>query len=235
MQAFWNGELSFSEGIVVYRGLSADNSQHAHATLQITVSGTDPITLQDELGAHHSGQAIYVRPGVKHALFAKSEITLILIEPQSALAAASLSEFPAADIGLLSEPLRSIITDDKSPSAIMSELKRFALPHDAPLDERLAAAMELLKEVPLKNAIQRVATHCGLSESRLRAIAQKQLGIPLSKWLLWCAIARAGQATADGKSLVQAAMIGGFSDQAHYTRTVRKLLGVTPGQTRHLF
>jgi AraC-like DNA-binding protein len=58
-------------------------------------------------------------------------------------------------------------------------------------------------------------------------LATQQLGVPLSKWVLWQAIRISAQ-SALSMSLAEAALAGGFADQAHFTRSARKLFGLTP-------
>ncbi len=79
------------------------------------------------------------------------------------------------------------------------------------------------------------ARHVGISASRLRTLAREQLGVSLSTWMLWRKLERAARAVLDGEPLARAAALGGFSDQAHFTRTMRRMFGVTPrAATRHV-
>jgi AraC-like DNA-binding protein len=48
-------------------------------------------------------------------------------------------------------------------------------------------------------------------------------------YLRWLRLARALQAAARGLSLTDAAHEAGFADAAHFTRTMRRHFGVTPG------
>lgn len=113
---------------------------------------------------------------------------------------------------------------------LVSDLQHHIPARAIEIDSRLAVALDYLKTAPLKNAVKNAAAASGLSEARLRAIAQGQLGVPLSKWLLWRAVGKAAKAVATGETLAVAAVAGGFADQAHFTRTLNKLMGVTPAQ-----
>lgn len=230
----WRGDVCISEGVMAFIGHAGDNSPHSHATLQLTISHLEPLRLEDSTGTIHESKALYVRPGIKHTLLNSSKVTLVLIEPHSSLARYILSLCPSDAIGSLPAEIVSKLNTCNVAVEITGNLKELVLIEEEGFDPRLKQALLFLRHAPLKNAIKNAAMACQLSESRLRAIATHYLGVPLSKWVLWCAIARAGKATSQGESLAEAAVTGGFSDQAHYTRTLHKLMGITPGKTNHL-
>ena len=68
--------------------------------------------------------------------------------------------------------------------------------------------------------------------SRLRALSQTQFGVPLSKLVMWGKVRSACLAMARGASLADAALDAGFADQAHLTRTMSDVIGLTPGEAR---
>ncbi len=227
----WDGEILFEPHLFAYRGSAGDNALHAHASLQITASRVGSVEIVDKDGKVHSGPVLYVRAGVPHQLRTDDQVVLLLIEPQSRLAQEISEGLGTQDIAPLSGTYRTLLDNDPP----LAELAAHFAPHaeNKPLDPRLSTALEFLAEAPLMNAIKRAAAHSGLSESRLRAISQQQLGIPLSKYLLWRAVGRAGRALMAGSTLADSAAAGGFSDQAHFTRTMKRLMGVTPGQAHH--
>jgi AraC-like DNA-binding protein len=51
----------------------------------------------------------------------------------------------------------------------------------------------------------------------------------LSQWLLWRKLEQAALAISTGASLAEAAHAGGFADQPHFSRTMRRMFGLTPG------
>ncbi|MGY0060947.1 helix-turn-helix domain-containing protein [Streptomyces sp. LZ34] len=73
-----------------------------------------------------------------------------------------------------------------------------------------------------------LAAGVGLSPQRLRALARDQLGLPLVRWRLWLHLRRAAEGLHEGRSPADAAVAGGFADQAHFTRQMRELIGLTP-------
>jgi AraC-like DNA-binding protein len=52
--------------------------------------------------------------------------------------------------------------------------------------------------------------------------------MPLTRWRVWARLRRAAEALCDGQSLADAALTAGFADQAHLTRWMRELMGLTP-------
>lgn len=101
---------------------------------------------------------------------------------------------------------------------------------DTALDARLNAALNLLVDTRANDAVAQAAQHVGLSPSRLRALAQAQLGVPLAPLVMWRKLERAGASIMTGAGLAEAALAGGFSDQAHFSRTMRRVFGITPGE-----
>lgn len=77
--------------------------------------------------------------------------------------------------------------------------------------------------VPLRT----VSAQVGLAQ-RLRALARHDLGMPLTRWRVWTRLGRTAQAVQAGQSLADAAVTAGFADQAHLTRQMREMMGVTP-------
>ncbi|MFD8383009.1 helix-turn-helix domain-containing protein [Streptomyces sp. NPDC059679] len=71
-----------------------------------------------------------------------------------------------------------------------------------------------------------VAAEVGLSAPRLRALVREAVGTSLAVLRQW---ARPRDAVAALPGASPAAAYAGFADQAHLTRTSRKLIGRTPG------
>ncbi|HLU75170.1 MAG TPA: helix-turn-helix domain-containing protein [Nonomuraea sp.] len=94
------------------------------------------------------------------------------------------------------------------------------------LDPRLVVAMEALSRRDIR--IARAAAEAGLSPQRLRVLARRQLGMPLARWRIRQRLRRAVRALAEGQSIAEAAVSGGFADQAHFNRRLRETTGLTP-------
>jgi len=226
----WKGEFYIGDTWLTYRGRAADNRPHAHATLQLTVSLGPEISISDEKDRLISGSALCVKAGKRHTLHPSENAVLVLIEPQSRLADHVQSFAGEDDISKVDPSLVEQINWAGELESLLAPLEMNGNCLASRIDGRLTKALEFLRTSELKGAIAAAAKVCGLSEPRLRAIAKEQLGVPLSKWLVWQATRRSALAMADGASLADAAYAGGFADQAHLTRTMGRIMGVTPLQ-----
>ncbi len=223
----WSGEFAFGEVWVAFRGASAENRMHAHAALQV-VASADGLTLVDEGGSEHHGRGWVVRSGVRHRLLPAGALTLVLIEPQSRLATGLLQRLSTASISQLPEDLAELLVSSATMREAVQTLEQQVLESAKALDPRLVNALAFLDQHSAHDAVAAASTHCGLSPSRLRALAQKQFGVPFSKLLLWKKVRRAFFAMGRGSSLADAAYEAGFADQAHLTRTMADVIGLTP-------
>ncbi len=222
----WSGEFAFGEVWVAFRGASAENRMHAHAALQV-VASADGLTLVDEDGTEHRGRGWVVRSGLRHRLLPTSSLTLVLIEPQSRLATGLMQRLSEAPISQLPEDLAELLSSAPMREAVQT-LEQQVLERAQPVDPRLLEALAFLDQQSADDAVAAAAAHCGLSPSRLRALSQQQFGVPFSKLLLWKKVRRAFFAMGRGSSLADAAYEAGFADQAHLTRTMADVIGLTP-------
>ncbi len=223
----WSGEFAFGEVWVAFRGASAENRMHAHAALQVVVS-SDGLTLVDAEASEYCGRGWVVHSGARHRLLPASALTLVLIEPQSRLATGLLQRLPEVPIAPLPDDLAELLLSSMPIHEVVQTLQRGVLERSAPIDSRLLKALAFLDQHAAHDAVAAASEHCGLSPSRLRALAQNQFGVPLSKLLLWKKVRRAFFAMGRGSSLADAAYEAGFADQAHLTRTMADVIGLTP-------
>jgi AraC family transcriptional regulator of arabinose operon len=227
----WQGEFAFGEAWLAFRGASADNRAHAHAAVQV-VAAHEPLTVTDGAGRAFTGSGWVIRSGVRHRLGPAQRLTLLLADPQSRLATGLLDALPPDPIAALPRALQQALTANQPLPRLLDELQRQPPGAEPPLDPRLAAALELLTRETRGDAVAAASAHAGLSPSRLRALTQARFGIPFAKLLQWRKVRLACLALARGASLAEAAVDAGFADQAHLTRTMSRVMGLTPGRAR---
>lgn len=100
----------------------------------------------------------------------------------------------------------------------------------APFDTRLLMAIDFINQYISKTIqVNDIARYVSLSESRLRHLFTERVGIPLTKYILWVRMKVALRAMLrPGVTLSEAAHQAGFTDHAHFTRTFRRMFGVSP-------
>ena len=200
------------DGYARYQGPVAGATRHRHAAYQVAI-GAD-VAMLDDAGTLHHGPALVVPPMTWHRLLASDDLLTYFVEPQCAFA----------------DQLRrydGITVVDRLDG--LQDLDAAAAQPAAGFDPRLVAAMELtLTEWQL--SMPELAARVGLSPQRLRAVARETLGMPLARWRVWARLRRAAEAIVAGRPLADAAVTAGFADQAHLSRWMREMMGLTPAE-----
>jgi len=95
-------------------------------------------------------------------------------------------------------------------------------------------AEELLREnLDGRVNLSQLAAECGLSVSHFARAFKTTFGMPAHQWLIQRRVERAFELLANSEAtLADIALQSGFGDQPAFTRTFRKVVGVTPGLWR---
>jgi AraC-like DNA-binding protein len=202
------------DGYARYRGPVADSTEHRHAAFQIVVAVRGEVAVLDAAGACHRAAALVVPPMARHRLLAAPDVLTYFVDPRCVWA----DRLRGCRTITSTVELGSLAEEDLRPAAARTS---------SALDPRLVAAMAtavVARELPMVD----VAARVGLSPQRLRALARRQLGMTLGHWRVWARLRLAAEAMGEGRSLADAALAGGFADQAHLTRWMREMMGLTP-------
>ena len=207
--------FDIGDGYAFYEGPLDGGGPHGHAAFQIAIGLAGDVAVLDDGGVRHRGAALLIPPMVRHQMMASSELRTFFIEPSCVFADRLRAR---CGPGVTAAPELRALGEER----VRAEV---AYPSED-LDPRLMAAMDLLVErgAPMAGLAVRV----GLSPQRLRVLSRDQLGMPLVRWRSWQRLSRAAQALRAGRPPAGAAAAGGFADQAHYTRTMREMMGLTP-------
>lgn len=220
---------------------------HAHHAIQVTIAMGGPIRLV--AGALDlQGSAVAVAADAVHVFEANGLTAHLFIEPESrsgrAIAralfdGAELVAVPAATLGDFAERVAANFRSPARDDDALAELGRALVakmvggaPGDAPdprVRKMIAMAEQRLNE-PV--SLADVAGAGGLSASRLRHLFVEQTGLPFRTYLLWLRLTRALASVAVGAPLTRAAHDAGFADAAHFSRTFKRMFGVTPAALR---
>jgi AraC-like DNA-binding protein len=207
--------FAVGDGYAVYRGPTTDSPAHRHAAFQIAIAVRGEVAMADASATRHRAVALVVPPMVRHRVFATADLRTFFVEPHCVFADRLRERYRT---GISAAPeLRDLREED---------IRRAGACRSAELDPRLVAALHALLDQPVR--MPSLAAVVGLSPQRLRALAREQVGMPLARWRVWAQLRRAAEALRAGQSLADAAVTAGFADQAHLTRRMREMMGVTP-------
>ena len=215
----WRGGLAFRGSGAIYRGVIGHHAEHAHLALQM-------VTSSDTSGAIYSRGAETALPS--HSSFLIGSRVPHRIKYQGSIRLCFIDS--ASTLGLR---LRALAVEDVAPvtrdvaNEIALELEQSG--GGALTGGHFSAVLGPLEADPTLK-LSDIARSLGLSPSALRRLARSDLGSSLASWRLWRKLERACRAIADGTSLAEAAITGGFSDQAHFSRTMRNMFGISPSQ-----
>jgi AraC-like DNA-binding protein len=207
--------FAIGEGFAVYRGATTTGHVHRHAAFQIAIGMRGEVAIVDTSGIQHLAAVLVVAPMEPHSLQANPDVLTYFIEPHC-MFADRLREHHGAGISAAPE-LRDLSEDDVRPAGVAPSSQ---------LDPRLVQALNAMSD--FNASLPSLAADVGLSPQRLRALARDQLGMPLARWKVWTRLRRAAEALQAGQSLADAAGSAGFADQAHLTRQMREMMGLTP-------
>lgn len=226
-----NVEFALGDGWAAYSGPHADHSGHAHVAIQLAVarSGSVRVILGDRRIL--TGRALIIGPRVRHRMTDDGgSVLLLYLETHTPLASRLLALISPADAAVAPPLVGDLLRHEAPPGSVIAGLKAGLGVEQTRLDPRLEDALLTASRDPAPGAIARAAKAVGLSPARLRVLAQAQMQAPLSQWLVWRKLQRAGCELAHGAGLAEAAVAGGFADQAHLSRTTKRMFGVTPQQ-----
>ena len=205
------------------------NTFHQNAALQIVVSVNDDITVVDENNKKYVGSIVVVKPLTLSMIQCDGPLTHLYLSPLVDFSLNLLSAIGDANIHILdsAQDLLPFKADSSRPE-IIDALDNQSQLSIRQLDPRLTSVLDKLKQNLGNTSISKAAKDSGLSRSRIRALAREQIGVPLSTWITWQKLIKANKALSAGAGLTEAALAGNFSDLAHFSRTMRRMFGVTP-------
>lgn len=219
----------------MFVGPGGKADRHAHHAVQLVraLDGELEITVEAPLRR----RAALIPAGAAHAFDATGlRVAIMFVEPHGARGAA-LDQRARQDLGAevverLAEipfPRLDLAIEDATdwcdatlsalgvvdPTTALSSVSRRAIDY-------IEGAIDGTPQ--LAEAARRI----GISPSRLTHVFSREVGIPFRRFVLWTRIKHAVAATQRGDDLTHAAIVAGFSDSAHLSRTFRAMFGLSP-------
>ena len=222
----WMGTLRLGDRWAAWRGGVGDGVLHRHFAAQAIIAD-GPLRVFDAQGRLVEAECILIDPLTPHRVQPGCEALLIYVEPGKRM---------EADAAELLSPVRAA-TSLATISAVEGQgfwATWLASPPpvaDA-IDPRLASALQFIENalnlgpVPLQNA----ASHARLSADRFRHLFADHMGMSYKRYVLWRRLRLATTHLMEGQDVTTAAHAAGFSDAAHFARTLKTTFGVTASQ-----
>lgn len=222
--------IAFGEEWSGYVGHSDQSAAHNHVAIQICIGLKSNVIVQ--VGQQLlNAPVVIIAPFVEHcAIVTDDRVAYLYVYPDAPLGRALTRLLGEADFVLPQTALIYALAAQPSLEAAVSTLVAQLVAED-PIDDRLAKALKALRnDWSGQGAVSRAAAAAGLSSPRLRVLARSQIGVPLSQWIVWRKLERACRSLAEGADLTQAAMDGMFADQAHFSRMMQRMIGISPAR-----
>lgn len=209
---------------------TTDWHHHGAPVLLFALSGAMRLELSD--GNTVECRTALVDAGVQHRLEASGErLASIYIEPGTAEARALRQTYlrdAGAAFDICSPPQRRDLTERRLRDFDLDALLQRPL-YVAPLDPRIRSALLCLsEEQTVMPSRTQLAAMTRLSESRFNHLFSAQMGVCFRRYRLWLQLRAAISQWPRQCTLTEAAMQGGFSDAAHFSRVFRDMFGLTP-------
>jgi AraC-like DNA-binding protein len=217
------------------------SSKHKHHSVQLIMTLDGNLRIRGGVGEKwRSCGAALVRPDAWHEVDATDrQLLLAFVDPESDLGASLLEKISSpihqieeAEVRTwckaLGDPLT--LTSDRVNSWVLTYLlSGRRLPKLHPKVRRTLLVLREELTTRRNFTLNYLAGVAGLSQSRFMHVFTESVGVPVRPYVLWLRLQMACGEMMNGATVTQAAHRSGFSDAAHLTRTVRRMLGTTPG------
>ncbi len=245
------GRILFWRGGSLWIGLAGEPAGlHRHHAVQVTLPFPgDRVRFQDEAGRWVDYTAALVVADHPHVFEARGQrVAQIFVDPESRDGRLLQKRHRDAGIvALSSEPLAGRIAGlaaaygNHASDGELVALARATITtlsgadpaQEGALDSRIVRALALIRErLGDKVSLTDVAAAVHLSPDRFRHLFVQETGVGLRPYLQWLRLELSLAAYVAGRSLTEAAYIGGFADSAHFSRTFKSMFGITPASVR---
>ena len=212
----WQGEIWLGSDHCVLLSTLGRTDSHRHYAHQLLVGLDGPV--QVRLGnREHSSAAVLIPSQHPHAILSHGAPCLTLFAEPLAFTLDDLRDIHAR-AGQAPQRL----------AECLQQWPRRALP------PRLAKAVQRIRALDDQALSAReLAATAALSVSQLQRLFNGTLELSIRRLVLWQRLRVALQLALEGATLTEAALAAGFADSAHFTRSVRRHFGLSPGNALH--
>ena len=230
-------EIFLAQNHVLLKSGYEDPVMHQHQAAHILVALEGNIRIRLAEG-EYEGKAALIPSGLSHTVHYVGQQVLVFLFDCITMVAEQITKFrllPDRDAEQMAAAYRKLTTGEVTPESYAQflsriiELSHLTTSQNRMCDERVQEAMDYVEEhISEELSVGKVAAMVCLSEGRFSHLFKEQTGITFAGYLLLRKIYHTYLGVADGRSITQAAMDGGFSSPAHFATMNKKLFGITP-------
>lgn len=210
----WTGCLWLGRDYGLIHGELGRTAPHAHYAHQLIIAPDAPVTVSLD-GVHQT----------VHRLFIPSQISHRIIEAPEPVFTVYAEPLIFDGQGLCSAVFNAPLSLQALDHAVRQCPRRTL--DDVRIERALAALDGLLTSKVPASAL---AAEAHLSLSQLQRLFARQLGLPVRRLVVWRRLRLAMGLILAGRPVTDAAHEAGFADSAHFSRSLKKLFGVTARQ-----
>lgn len=228
--------------VMVVWGEGAASSLHRHHAWQLMVALEGELLVRERAsGPATRAGGVWIRSDAAHAIDARGAFVLMgFFDPESRLASrvssrskGSVTVFSPRELARFRKALGPgrALDAERVAELLRAELQVEPLPRV--MHPGVRRVLRLLQTDPgaLEDAsLESLSAVARLSPSRFMHVFTETVGVPLRPYLAWLRLQRAAGMLASGLKPAAAAAASGFSDAAHLSRTLRRMLGTTPAE-----
>jgi AraC-like DNA-binding protein len=213
----WTGRLWLGRDYGLIHGELGRTTPHAHYAHQLILAPDRPVTV-----------SLDGVPQTAHRLFIPSQLSHSIVEAQDAVFTVY-----AEPLMFDGQTLRDCVFNSELSLESLDNAVRHC-PQRALNDPRIERALATLDGLlTSKVPASALAAEAHLSLSQLQRLFASQLGLPIRRLVVWRRLRLAVVLILNGSTVTEAAHEAGFADSAHFSRSLKKLFGVTARQALH--
>lgn len=218
-RADWQGELWLAKDFALLQGKAGRTSEHAHYAHQVLLSSVGPITASVE-GLTLTSHCVLIPSLCRHVIVDAPE---------------SLFTIYAEPLAMSGPTLLGAVLQAKPSLPSLADALRRCRSSRLP-DPRVARALTAVDALLASTvSATSLANTVHLSLSQLERLFGAHVGLPIRRLVLWRRLRLAMALVFEGQTLTGAAHAAGFSDSAHFSRTMRSMFGVRADRSlRHM-
>ena len=218
---------------------------HAHHAIQVTLAPRQPVRMRSGESADWiPARASIVMPDREHQFDGcGQDVALLLLEPETTVGGVLLARYGGTSLTVIddeaviaaSQRLLDGLARGAGDESLVDAARTIVMllagdVADADVvDPRIARALEWIRgQLGAPMTLGQVASQVHLSPGRFRHLFVAQTGISFRAYVLWARVSSAMVTAMAGRSWTDAAQHAGFADSAHFTRTCKRMFGISP-------